>query len=99
MWDSNLLMENLRADWINSHGDIRQFTSAVLARIKAPAADTHLVIQLALAVAQLPAIKPKGGALTVEAIVSGRDRDPYVCLRFAGEMIQMPVDDARQHAH
>jgi hypothetical protein len=100
MSKADQLLDVLQPAWIKAGGDINAYMIQVwsLLRDLQSDEDKRLLIQLAIAAAQLPARKQEEGALIVESIVSGRDREPYVRLQFKKELIQLSAEDARQHA-
>jgi hypothetical protein len=98
--DAKEFLDFLQPQWRLSNGDIRSYTAKVHRAMKDYATeDQKLFLQIAIAVAQGPVGKLKEGDLRVESLVSGRDHEPYVHLRFGDEHMQLPVEDARQHAH
>jgi hypothetical protein len=99
MKDREIFLDFLRMAWRKSEGDVRTYVDAAYNNIVSfPPNDQKLLLQMAIAVAQMPWEKPKGGMLQVKSIVSAKDRQPYVCLTFGSQYIQMPAEDARQHA-
>jgi hypothetical protein len=99
MKDRKIFLEFLRVAWRKSEGDVGTYVDAAYNNIVSfPPEDQKLLLQMAIAVAQLPWAKPQEGMLQVKSIVSAKDRQPYVCLTFGSEYIQMPAEDARQHA-
>lgn len=100
MKHSQEMLEFLQPRWREADGDVRKYAAEVHRVMRDLTSENQkLLLQMAIAVAQLPPRKPKEGDLRAESIVSGRDREPYVCISFAGERIQMSPEDARQHAH
>lgn len=98
--DQRNQIEILQRIWKETKGDIREYTAKVSDIMRDMPADNHqLFLQVCIAVAQLPPREAKPGELIVESIVSGRDHLPYISIKFGGELIQMPLEDARQHAH
>ena len=59
---------------------------------------TENILSLALAVCRNPPTTQQEGELWVESLVSQRDKQPYVSVRFRDEAVQMTIAQARHHA-
>jgi hypothetical protein len=90
--------EFLQPLWLELKGDIREFTKRLLIILpQLTAENQQLFLQMAIAIAKLPAKKQCRGTLFVESLVTVKG-EPFVAISFGEERVQVPPKDAFQHA-
>jgi hypothetical protein len=89
----------LYALWKKTNGNINEYVKGFQSIFSKSLEGKIVLLQLAIAIAQLPPNEALTGKIWASSLVSGRDKEPYVILQHGDKQFQLSPDDARQHAH